>query len=188
MQQYLFILGGLLIVLYFLYVSIITKKNKCKEALAGIDVQLQQRFNLIPNILQIAKRFMEHETELFAEIVALREKASSNYNKKDPEAIKQHFESIEQMSSKMNGLIMKVENYPNLKSDQTMVNVQKSYSDVEYQIAAARRFYNSAVNDFENAIQIFPGNLVAKLLGVKEMPFYQADELAKNTVNAKDFL
>lgn len=177
-----------LIVLYAIYAGIISKRNKALEALSGVDVQLKKRSNLIPNILKIAKKFMEHEKELMTEIVALREKADSAYDKTDPSAVSKHLAVSEQLSGKVSGFMVKVEAYPNLKSDTSMLQAQKTYNEVEEQIAAARRFYNSAVGELNNAVQIFPGSAIASTINISSMPFYEADEASKAPVDASDFL
>lgn len=182
------IILSLLAVAYFWYISIISKRNKALEALSGIDVQLKKRSNLIPNILKIAKKFMDHEKALFVEVTKLREKLEENYDQKDANKVKEHFATAEELSSKMGGFMVQVENYPDLKSDQTMIQAQQTYNEVEAQIAAARRFYNSAVSALRNAIQIFPGNIIAKIAGVSSMPFYEADEESKKPVDASSIL
>ena len=84
--------------------------------------------------------------------------------------------------------MVRVEAYPDLKSDQTMGQAMQTYNEVEAQIAAARRFYNSAVTALNNSVQIFPGNIIANMAGVSEMPFYETDDAARAPVNADDFL
>ena len=178
----------LLAILYFWYAGIISKKNKVLEALSGIDVQLQKRAELIPNILAIAKKFMEHEKNLLENITRLREKLLDGYDKTNAEAVKQHLSMAEELQQNMSGLMVQVENYPDLKSDATMLQAQQTYNEVEAQIAAARRFYNSAVTALNNAVQIFPGNIIAGMVGVSEMPFYDAPESVHAPVNAADHL
>jgi LemA protein len=182
------IIGVIIAIFYFWYVSIISKRNKALEALSSIDVQLKQRLDLIPNILKIAKKFMEHERTLFKEITALRTKAQSSYNKNDKQSVHDHLMAAEQVMNKMGQLMINVENYPQLKSDQTVMHAMQTYNEVESQISAARRFYNSAVNALNNAVQIFPGNIIAKIAGVSEMPFFEAEEAAKVPVDADQFL
>lgn len=173
---------------YFWYVSIIGKRNKAQEALSGIDVQLQMRGELIPNILTIAKKFMEHEKSLLAEITELRSGAEQAYDKANPEAVKDHLAQAAQLQSKMGQLMVQVEAYPQLKSDQTMMTAMQSYNEVEAHIAAARRFYNATVTQLNNAVQIFPGNIIASMAGVQPLPFYDAPESVTAPVNAKDIL
>lgn len=184
----LIVVGAVLVVGYIWYASLIGKRNKAREALSTIDVQLRQRFDLIPNILKIAQKFMEHERALFNEITALRMRAEGAYDKKNPEAVKSHLAAVETLSQRMGQLMINVENYPALKSDATMVQAMQTYNEAEAQISAARRFYNASVTALNNAIQIFPGNIIAKIAGVEEMPFYAAEEAARGPVDAGQFL
>lgn len=174
-----------LLALYNVYVQLIKKKNKVREAMSGIDVQLNKRYSLITNILFVANKFMEHEKELLEGITALRAKASGI--KATDENISEKFKLDNEISSKMSQLFVSVENYPQLKSDQTMIQTMQTYSEVEEHIAAARRFYNSAVNELNNAVEIFPSSLVAGFIGIKAAPFFEADEKARQEVNASDY-
>lgn len=171
--------------LYALYVGLIKKKNKVREAMGGIDVQLEKRYDLIPNILTIANKFMEHERGLIEDITRLRTQASSLRSTQD--TISEKIKLDNDISAKMGQLFVNVENYPQLKSDNTMVQAMQTYSEVEEHIAAARRFYNSAVNDLNNAVEIFPSSVIAGALGITSYPFFEAKEAARNSVNAADY-
>lgn len=175
----------LLIPLYTMYVSLIRKKNKVRESMGGIDVQLKKRYDLIPNILVIANKFMEHERGLITEITNLRTQASNL--RADRDTISKKLDLDTQIANKMGQLMVNVENYPQLKSDQTMIQAMQTYSEVEEHIAAARRFYNSAVNDLNNSVEIFPSSVIASALNIKAYPFFEAEESAKKSVNAADF-
>lgn len=175
----------LLIPLYTMYVSLIQKKNKVKESMGGIDVQLKKRYDLIPNILVIANKFMEHERGLITEITNLRTKVSGL--RSDRDTISEKINLDNQIANKMGQLMVNVENYPQLKSDQTMIQAMQTYSEVEEHIAAARRFYNSAVNDLNNSVEIFPSSVIASALNIKAYPFFEVEESAKKSVNAADF-
>ena len=83
--------------------------------------------------------------------------------------------------------MVNVENYPQLKSDQTMIQAMQTYSEVEEHIAAARRFYNSAVNDLNNAVEIFPSSVIASSLNIQPYPFFKAEEAAKEPINAANY-
>lgn len=177
--------GTAVIGLYLVYVSLIKKKNKVKEAAAGVDVQLKKRYDLIPNILQMAAKFMEHEKDLMVEIVRLRSQAMEESLKTSPE---QTIELEKMLKKKMNEFWLSVENYPDLKSSRTMLQAMQTYNEVEEHIAAARRFYNSSINDLKNAVEIFPGNVIARLVGVKaDMPYFEAETGAKDKIDVKDF-
>ena len=181
----LVVLLVVLVPLYSLYVSLIQKKNKVRESMGGIDVQLKKRYDLIPNILVIANKFMEHERGLITEITQLRTQASSL--RSDQDTISKKIDLDNQIATKMGQLMVNVENYPQLKSDQTMVQAMQTYSEVEEHIAAARRFYNSAVNDLNNAVEIFPSSMIASALDIRPYPFFEAEEAARKSVNAADY-
>lgn len=178
----------IIFLLYFLYARIIKNKNKAYEALAGIDVQIKNRSNLIPNILQIAKKFMEHEKELISSVTELRTKTDKDYDSNDAAAVKEHMQSASALGAQMGQLMISVEAYPDLKSDQTMQQAQLSYNEVETKIAAARRFYNSAVGQLNNSIEIFPGSIIARYANASVMPFYEVDEASKAPVDASSIL
>lgn len=188
MEIFLAIIGIIIVYLYILYAGMIRKKNKVKEALGGIDVQLKKRSNLIPNILTIAKKFMEHETKLLTEVTKLRSKTDNDYNGESKDEVKAHFQAAEALGANMGQLMIAVEAYPDLKSDRNMLEAQQTYREIEEQIAAARRFYNAAVGDLNNAVEIFPGNLVAGFARATEMPFYETDEASKAPIDASQFL
>lgn len=173
-------------VFYQMYVSVIKKKNKVMEAFSSIDVQLKKRYDLIPNILTIANKFMEHERGLFEEVTKLRTQAMSLPN--DVNNIGQKLQLDSQIKGLMGQIMVAVENYPQLKSDQTMVTAMQTYNEVEEHIAAARRFYNSAVLELNNAVEIFPTSIVAAACGVRKQEFFQAEEVERKAVKASDYL
>jgi LemA protein len=170
--------------LYSLYVKVIKCKNSVREALSGIDVQLRKRYDLIPNILTIAQRFMEHETELFDKITQLRTQA---LNAKT--GTKEKFNVESELDTQLRALMVNVENYPTLKSDATMVQAMQTYNEAEEHIAAARRFYNSALRELKNTIEIFPGSLFASYAkDAADLSFFETDEESRKPVNAGDYL
>jgi len=173
---------------YYLYAAIIKKRNRTLEALSGIDVQFNMRFDLIPNILKVAKKFMEHEKSLLEDVTKLRTQVQSGYNKQDSNEVQEHLQSVETLSSKMGQLMISVEDYPDLKSNETMVQAMRTYNEVEANIAAARRSYNASVTELNNTVQIFPGSLVASMIGIKEMPFFEAAPETKVSVDADSYL
>jgi len=170
---------------YGIYAGLIRKKNKVSEAFASIDVQLKKRYDLIPNILKIAKKYMEHERGLLEDITKLRTEAlelasGNNMDKK--------LELDKEIQGLMGRLTVAVENYPELKADQTMVQAQKTYAEVEEHISAARRFYNAAVLELNNAVEIFPSSLVAVLINVRKQVFFEIDEAERKPINADQHL
>ena len=178
------ILAGVVVVSYLWYITIIKRRNNVQEALSGIDVQLQQRADLLPNLIAIAKRFLAHESDVFAQVTALRTHAQQPYDRSKPDQVKSHFAAADALGRSMGGLMVQMEAYPELKSDALMLQTQQSFNEVEAQLAASRRFYNASVNALNTAIQIFPGMLFAKLAGAQKMPSFIAEPAARGTVDA----
>ena len=178
----LIIAGIALALFYGIYVSLVKKKNNLKEAAAGIDVQLKKRYELIPNLLKAAAKYMEHEKDVFMKVTELREKAMN------AAGYEERFKAEQQLSEAMHGFRLTAENYPELKSDAAMSSAMQAMGETEEHIAAARRFYNSAVKDYKNGLEIFPSSMVAAMMGLKdEYPFFEAEEAAKAAIDAGDY-
>jgi LemA protein len=181
--------GVLVIVLYVWYATIVKRRNRLSEALGGIDAQLQQRHDLIPNVLVIARRFMEHERSLLTDITDLRAKAHQQIGERDFAKVGEKFETEARLGQQMGRLLMLAENHPQLRSDGPMIEAQRTYAEIEANIAAARRFYNSAVAELSNAVQIFPGPLLMGVAGVKTVPPpFQTVDAARQAVDASKYL
>ena len=182
----LIVIGVILLLIIIMYNSLVSKRNKAKEAFASIDVQLKKRYDLIPNILTIANKFMEHERNIFENITALRAQAlklDSNLGN-----IENKLKLDGEIQRQMGQLMVNMENYPQLKSDQTMIQSMQTYNEVEEHIAAARRFYNAAVLDLNNATELFPSSIVASIFNFKQMPFFKVEEeKERQAVNAQEF-
>jgi LemA protein len=176
------------LIIYVLYVGIIKKRNNALESLSTIDVQLKMRSDLIPNILKIAKKYMEHERELIETVTALRSAADAPYDKANPAAVKEHFAAADQLALQMGRLQISMEAYPTLKADQVMMEAQNTYNEMEAQISAARRSYNASVTELKNSVEIFPSSFIASRINIKSMPFFETDEASKSSVDASAYL
>lgn len=172
------------VALYCVYVQVVRNKNAVREALSGIDVQLKKRHDLVPNILTIAKKFMEHENEIFTKVTELRTQAM-----KAPSGSKAKFAAEGMLDNMMSQLMISVENYPQLKSDATMTQAMQTYNEVEEHISAARRFYNSALTQLRNSVMIFPGSLFAGLAAEEmQYSYFEATEVDRAPVDASAYL
>lgn len=191
-----FIIFGLPLILlvgvYVWYVVIISRRNAVLDALSGIDVQLKKRHDLIPNVLSIAKRFMQHEQQLLEAITTIRSQAVSALEKyersQSAEDANAHFALENELQRAMGRFMVQVEAYPELTSAQPMINAQNTYLEVETNIAAARRFYNTSVRRLRNSCEIFPGTVLARMVRVERYPFYQADPAETRPVDASTLL
>ncbi|MCM1324761.1 MAG: LemA family protein [Acetobacter sp.] len=178
----LIIIGFVVAGLYAIYASLIRKKNNVKEAAAGIDVQLKKRYDLVPNMLKAAAKYMEHEKAVFEKVTELRQAAmnAASYVEK--------FKADANLTEALRSFRIQAEAYPELKSDAAMVSAQQAMAETEEHIAAARRFYNSAVKDYKNALEIFPSSMVAAMIGLKDIyPFFEASETEKQAVDVNEY-
>jgi LemA protein len=183
------IVAILLVIAYVWYAMIVTRRNRVSEALAGVDVQLQQRHDLIPNVLTIARRFMDHERALLEEITTLRNQANAQAGSRDFSTAGQRFATETRLEAEMGRLFALAENYPQLQSQGPMMEAQRAYSEVEANLSAARRFYNAAVGDLRNIVEIFPGDLLKDFAGVSVLPpFFEAAEPVRTPVEASQYL
>ncbi|MBP5353211.1 MAG: LemA family protein [Alphaproteobacteria bacterium] len=180
------IIAVLVVFTYVLYVRLIKIRNKVNESMADIDVQLKKRYDLIPNMLQMAAKFMEHEKTLMTELTNLRTKAMQNTFVGSP---KEKMELENLLNQKLQEFKVSLENYPDLKSNQTMITAMQSMNEVEEHIAASRRFYNANVNELKNAVEIFPSSLIASMLGItyEKTPFFEVSEAERKPINSADY-
>eukprot|EP00439_Symbiodinium_sp_Y106_P088393 s1_g929.t1 len=185
---FLIVFGGVGVVAYYLYVSVIQKKNRARSAFSTIDVQLKKRHDLIPNVLTIAKETMTQEMSLIEEVTRLRTATEVPTDTDDPDAIKGRLEAESGLAQSMRQLFAVAENYPEPRFVEAMKTAQETYEEVEGHISAARRFYNSAVEDLQNAVEIWPSSTIAAFAGVKAMPFFEIDEAERKPVDAGDIL
>ena len=179
----------LLVVLYALYNKLLNARNMAQAALSSIEIQLRKRYDLIPNVLSIAKEYMEHEKTTFEQITKLRTKAMNNSDAEDASTVEKLFSDDAKLSGMMGKLMVSMEAYPELRAVEAMKDAMTSYQDVEDNIAAARRFYNSAVNELKNAVDIFPSSIIANAINIGAMPFYEDPEsaLIQSSINASDY-
>ena len=179
----------LIVYAYVLYARLIRFRNSALEALSGIDVQLRKRHDLIPNVLKLARRYMEHEVSLLKEVTELRVNAEAAMDGTDPRSVTKRFSAEDALVGGLGKLFALMENYPELKADGTIVEAQVAYQEVEGHISAARRFYNTTVAELNTAVETFPGPLIAPLADAKTMPFYEVEEAKmREPVDADDFL
>lgn len=186
---FLIVLAVLGLIFYGLYVKVISTRNGALEALASIDVQLRKRYDLLPNVLKLAARYMEHERELLSEVTRLRSRFQETERPKSGDAAAEHFGIVQALEKQVGRLMIQVEAYPDLKAEKPIQEAMTQFSEVEGHISAARRFYNSAVTDLNNLVQIFPTSMIAGWVKVSEMPYYEVEEESvRQPIDADDYL
>lgn len=159
-----------IIILWFLgvYNKLIVLRNRVKDQFHQIDVQLQRRSDLIPNLVATVKGYAKHEEETLENVV----KARSNYASANTPTDK--MEAANELSSCVNKLLMLQEAYPELKANTNFLQLQDDLKDTEDKVSISRQFYNDAVLKYNNAIAVIPNNIVAALFHFKEEPFFEA--------------
>ncbi len=151
------------------YNNLVKLRNNRENAFADIDVQLQQRFDLVPQLVATVKGYASHEKDLLENITAART-AGVNAS-----SIDDKIKADQQLTSALAGLRIQVEAYPDLKANQNFMQLQGELSDIENKLAAVRRFFNSATRELNNAVQTFPGNLVAGMFGFHKEAMYEIE-------------
>lgn len=167
-----------LLILYFIYLYnlLVSLKVKVEEAWSGIDVQLKRRVDLIPNLVETVKGYAKHEKELFEQVTKARAAVMNATTHKDA------MEANNQLTGALKSLFAVAEAYPDLKAQEGFIKLQEELSDTESKIAYSRQFYNSVVRDFNSRLVMFPSNIVAKMLGLKQEEFFEAQESEKESV------
>ncbi|MHC0441045.1 LemA family protein [Flavobacterium sp. 3-210] len=165
----------------FAYNSLIEKRNNVTNAFSAIDVMLKKRFDLIPNLVEVVKQYTNYEQSTLTKIVELRAKANSGSL---TEAEKASLDT--KLSTAVKGLMVTVENYPDLKANTNFINLQSTWTESEEQIAAARRTYNAAVTSYNNAIMMFPGNLFSGMLNYTKIDVLETAEEERKNISAKE--
>ncbi len=165
-------LSAAIIYAVVIYNRLIALRNTRKNAFSDIDVQLKQRFDLVPQLVETVKGYAKHEKELFTSVTEARAAVSNAPNDSGTE--RQTAESF--LGRALTGLLAVAENYPDLKADTNFKRLMDELAEIENKIAAARRFFNSATNEYNTYLQQFPNSLVAGPFGHTEEPFFEFDE------------
>lgn len=168
----LIVLGAIVLIGVFLYNSLVTKRNRVKEAWSDIDVQLKRRYDLIPNLVSTVKGSANFETSTLEKVVEARGKAMG------AGTVAEHAQAENMITGALKSIFALSENYPDLKSNQNFLSLQSELSDTENKIQSSRRFYNGAVMDYNTAIQTVPTNMIAGALSFKESDFFELEEEA----------
>ena len=170
-----------------IYNGLVTSRNGYKNAFAQIDVQLQRRFDLIPNLVEVARKYMAHERETLEAVIAARSAAQSGLsaakaNPGDPEAMATLAAAQGQLNAGLGRLLAVAEAYPDLKANQNMMQLTEELTSTENKVEFARQAFNDAVMGYNNRREAFPGNIFAGLFGfvaamLLEIPVDKRDQV-----------
>lgn len=173
----MFILG---IIIFFIiliilaqYNTLIRLRNRVKQSKSGIEVYLNQRFDLIPNLVECVKGYSKHEKDILENITNLRTLYNEN---KD-------FDKANKLNSGINTILAIAENYPDLKASEQYLNLQRNLVKIESQLQAARRIYNNDVTKYNIKLETVPTNIIANLFNFKPAELFQIEEFKKENIN-----
>lgn len=181
MSTPLIILIIVVLIIVLMYNSLVSKKNQVENIFASVDTQLKKRYDLIPNLVASVSKYMEHEKSLLEEVTKLRADANKpniSENKK--------IELDAKITSALGSIMVAVENYPELKANENVMHLQRTLNEVEEQISAARRAYNQAVTDYNNAIEMIPTNFMASAMNYTRKQVFEIVEQERKNVNVKE--
>jgi len=172
---YFLIIGLVLLVLFFIFEFnlIKTLKNKVLQSRSGIDVALNKRFELIPNLVECVKGYCKYEEKVLTEITAERENFYNTNSLKDGM----------NLNEKCNKVLGLCEKYPDLKASQNFLDLQATLERIENELSAARRLYNGDVTLYNTKIQTFPGNIIANFLEAETQELFEVEESKKQNIN-----
>lgn len=172
----LIIIVVILIFIIAIYNGLVTARQKVRNAWSQIDVQLQRRFDLIPNLLETVKGYMAHEKDTLTQVTELRT-SWANAHTVDEKA-----ELNNQLSNTLKTIMAVSENYPDLKANQNFIELQEELRNTEDKISFSRQFYNDSVTIYNTKLQVVPSNIIAGLFNFTEESLFKAesDEARKN--------
>jgi len=163
-------LGGGLLLLYVVvtYNGLVARRNMVRNMYSSIDVQCKRRVELIPNLVETVKAHAKHERDILERVTQLRSAVAAE------RAVYERNLLEEQLGPALQQVMAVAEGYPELRSDESFLNLQRNLTEVEAQLAAARRAYNAAVTAQRNAIEMFPSSLVASLFSFQPTDYFSA--------------
>lgn len=154
------------------YNGMVSKEEKVDSSLSNLDVMLQRRADLIPNLINTVKGYTNHETKIIEEITQARSKLVNANN------LEEKSNANNELTKSLNALMVVVENYPDLKSSENFRQLSDELAGTENRIAVARKDYNDSVNSFNSSIKKFPNNILAGIYGFEKATYFKADEAA----------
>lgn len=181
-----FIVGIILVVLLVIWVSVYNRLIKARNGVEGsfsqVDVQLQRRNDLIPNLVETVKGYAKHESQTLENVIKARQQMVNLPADATPEMIN---EQSNQLSASLSRLMVVVEQYPELQANSNFQQLQSSLEETENKIAIARQIYNSSVQTYNEKVQVFPNNIIAGTHGFKQKTYLEAPSEAKSAPKVK---
>ncbi len=179
------LVGLFLLVLIFIYNSLVRLKNRVEEAWSDIDVQLKRRHDLIPNLVETVKGYAKHEKETFENVTQARSQAMQARESGGDTGQQAQAENM--LTDTLKSLFAVAENYPDLKASQNFQELQRELSDTENKIQAARRFYNNNVMRYQTKTQSFPTNIIIKIFNFPSKQYFELENESERENIEVDF-
>lgn len=173
------IVAVILIYIFATYNILVKLDNKVKEAFSTMDVYLKKRWDLIPNLVEIVKGYTKHEKGTLEEIIKLRNGTYDNMSDEDK------IKANEGISSRISKIMALAENYPDLKASDNFQNLSNQLSKIEEDIANSRKYYNGSVRIFNDKVQMFPSNILAKVFGYRSKNMYEISSNERSNVKVE---
>jgi LemA protein len=178
------VIGAGIFMTAMIYNSLVTNRNRYKNAFSQIDVQLKRRYDLIPNLVETVKKYMAHESQTLEAVIKARNSAVSavdqaSANPGDPAAMKALASAEGLLSGALGRLLAVSESYPDLKANENMAQLQEELSSTENRIAFARQAFNDSVMAYNIAREKFPNNLVCSMFNFKPAQLLESTESAE---------
>lgn len=167
---------AILVIFVLIYNFLVEKRNKVKNAFSSVDVMLKKRFDLIPNLYDLVKKYMEHESGILEKITELRSNLTKNELSEN-----ETIEKVKELDDIIRQVNLTAESYPDLKASNNFLQLQGTLADMEEQISAARRTYNANATEYNTHIEMFPISLFALLFGFKEYKLFEAEDYEKES-------
>lgn len=173
------ILLALALYVVLVYNGLVRLRNRIEGAWSQIDVQLQRRYDLIPNLIEAVKGYAAHERAVFDEVTRARAEAVN------ATGVAQQAQAENMVTSALRSLFAVAEAYPDLKANENFLALQEELSGTEGRIAYARQYYNDSVQAYNTRIQSFPGNIVANAFRFTEREYFEADDTSRGPVSVQ---
>jgi LemA protein len=173
------VIGAIALFAIGIYNGLVGRRNRIDEALAQIQVQLKRRHDLIPNLVNAVKGYMGFEQKVLTDVTNARASAVTAGAK----GVAEQAQAENALTGTLRSLFAVVENYPDLKANQNVLSLQEELTTTENQISFSRQHYNASVLEYNNAIQVFPNNLLAGMFGFTKREFFEAEPEAANVPN-----
>ncbi|HJM63950.1 MAG: LemA family protein [Roseibacillus sp.] len=174
------LLGIILLILVLMYNGFVSRRNRLRNAFATIDVQLKKRWDLVPQLVETVRAYASHEKGVFERVTRAR-RGIEAVESDSPE----RFRYEQDLGAGLSRVMMLAEDYPELKAGEQFLNLQRNLTEVESQIAAARRAFNATVTEWNEGVEMFPGSVMAGICGFRVQDWFETPESQRKVTDVQ---